>query len=60
MSPLLFSLYIDDLSLAIKALGKGIEIKGEQVSILLYADDIILLVNTAEELQSMINCGWGI
>ena len=38
MSPLLFTLFINDLALRIKALGKGIDIDVGNVSILLYAD----------------------
>ena len=40
LSPLLFNVYINDLALKIDALGKGIKIDEETVSILLYADDV--------------------
>ena len=43
LSPVLSNLYINDLALKINALGKGIKIDDESVSILLYADDVVLL-----------------
>ena len=60
LSPLLFNLFINDLALRIKALGKGIDIAQENVSILLYADDIVLLSENENDLQFMLNelCVW--
>lgn len=46
LSPILFSIYINDLSLAIKALGKGVSIDDEKISILLNADYIVLISET--------------
>lgn len=43
LSPQLFNVYINDLALKIDALGKGIKIDEETVSILLYADDVVLI-----------------
>ena len=56
LSPLLFNLFINDLAVCIKALGKGVCLDGDIVSILLYADDIVLIAETAEDLQLMLNC----
>ena len=56
LSPLLFNLFINDLAVRIKALGKGVCLDGDIVSILLYADDIVLIAETAEDLQLMLNC----
>ena len=54
LSPLLFSLYINDLAQDIKDLGIGVTIADMKLlSILLYADDIILLAETESDLQSM-------
>ena len=59
--PTLFALYINDLALEVNLLGKGVPI-GDQdmVSILLYADDVVLLSETEEWLQDMLNTlhGW--
>lgn len=55
LSPLLFNLYINDLALNINALGKGITLNDEKISLLMYADDIVLLAENECDLQSMLN-----
>ena len=55
LSPTLFSLYINDLANEIKEMGLGIGIDDLQLSILLYADVIALIVPDAESLQLMLN-----
>ena len=55
ISPLLFNLYINDLVTEINLLGKGINVDGRNISMLLYADDIVLMANTARDLQSMLD-----
>ena len=55
VSPVLFNLYINDLALYLKSLGKGIKCDGDKVCILLYADDIVLLADTEQDLQFMLN-----
>ena len=55
LSPVLFNLYINDLALKINALGKGIKIDDESISILLYADDVVLLAENETDLQCMLN-----
>ena len=55
MSPTLFSLFINDLATDVKDLGLGIKVGGQDISILLYADDIVLISPTAENLQQMLN-----
>ena len=55
-SPLLFNLFINDLALRIKALGKGVLIDEDLVCLLMYADDIVLISDNAEDLQLMLNC----
>ena len=56
LSPLLFHLYINDLVSDMKQLNLGIDIDGEKVCILLYADDVILMTETEEELKELLNC----
>ena len=46
---------INDLALCIKSLGKGVNIDNENVSILMYADDIVLIAENEEDLQYMLN-----
>ena len=54
MSPILFNLYINDLAKQISSLGIGIQLENKVVSILMYAVDIVLLAETEEDLQSLI------
>ena len=66
LSPVLFSMFIDDLARDIKSLGKGISLDGELIASLLYADDIVVLGNSEDDLQVILNCidawcgKWGI
>ena len=55
LSPLLFNLFINDLALRIKALGKGVLIDEDLVCILMYTDDIVLISDNAEDLP-VLNC----
>ena len=55
MSPTLFSLFINDLATDVKDLELGVKVGGQDISILLYADDIVLISPTAENLQQMLN-----
>ena len=55
LSPLLFSLYINDIpSVADGLQGAVTGSEGMQVSHLLYADDLTLLSNRPDQLQSML------
>lgn len=55
ISPTLFSIFINDLADEINSLNKGINIGNSQISILMYADDVVLLANSEEDLQSMLD-----
>lgn len=52
LSPLLFALFIDDI---VDSLPGGIEFAGIVIKALLFADDIVLMANSPETLQRMIN-----
>ncbi|XP_039276148.1 uncharacterized protein LOC120349696 [Nilaparvata lugens] len=52
MSPLLFSLFLNDLN---DELGGGLLINGKRIRVLLYADDIALISDSPVGLQYMIN-----
>lgn len=52
LSPLLFSIFLDDL---VEFLPGGILFNGIIIKLLLYADDIVILAETANMLQMMIN-----
>lgn len=51
-SPLAFAMYIDDIT---EVLPGGISIGGVCIKVLLYADDLVLLADSPESLQRMIN-----
>ena len=55
LSPLLFDLFIDALAREIKALGLGVDVGGRMVAILLYADDLVLVADSQEDLQKMLD-----
>ena len=55
LSPTLFAIYVNDLALQIKASGLGITVDDQNVGILLYADDIVLLAEHESDLQLMLN-----
>ena len=55
MSPLLFNLYNNDLANYLKSLNIGVSFGNEKICILLYADDIVLLAETANDLQVLLD-----
>lgn len=56
LSPILYSVFIDDLACQLNAarVKNGISIGGRQYSILLYADDIVVLSNTKPALERLL------
>ena len=50
LSPLLFAIFINDLADQIKQLGLGLPYGDDTLSILLYADDIVLLADTEQDM----------
>ena len=55
LSPTLFSIYLNDLATEIKDLNVGVPVADIDISLLLYADDIVLLAPNDEKLQSVLN-----
>ena len=67
LSPLLFNAFMNDLIHVIRSLNCGVPFdKDDSVSILLYADDIVLLSDNEQKLQTMLDClndwchAWGL
>ena len=56
LSPTLFNIFINDLIYEMNKLNLGIAIGEKRISLLLYADDIVLLAESEHDLQSMLNC----
>ncbi|MCG8045103.1 MAG: reverse transcriptase family protein, partial [Candidatus Thiodiazotropha endolucinida] len=55
LSPTLFAIYINDLADDINELNCGIDVGDTHISSFLYADDIVLLAECAEDMQRMLN-----
>ena len=55
LSPTLFSIYLYDLATEIKDLNVGVPVADIDISLLVYADDTVLLAPNEEKLQSMLN-----
>ncbi len=55
LSPTLFNIFINDLVDDVNSLNLGVFIDGHRISILLYADDIVLLGETEKDLQKMLD-----
>ena len=55
LSPSLFALFINDLVNELNSLGYGIRIGTYKISILLYADDIVIIAENEEKLQKLLD-----
>ena len=55
LSPTLFSVFVNDLAQGIKELGLGIELENVKLPILLYADDVALLSDNEQDMQTMLD-----
>ena len=56
LSPTFLNIFINDLAENVKELNLGIKIGHINLSILLYADDIAVIVENEKDLQTMLNC----
>ncbi len=54
ISPTLFHIFINNLANDVNSLNLNIDIAGLRISILLYADDIVLLGESEPDLQKML------
>jgi len=51
LSPLLFALFMDEFIQRVKRVGRGVNINGEKLVVLGFADDVAILVESEEDLQ---------
>ena len=58
LSPLLFGLFIDRIEAFIRARcpGVGVEMAGMILQVLLYADDLVLMATSPQDLQKLLDC----
>ncbi len=55
VSPTLFALYVNDLITGLNSLQRGVQIDGDKVCCLMYADDMVLLAGSEDDMQVMLN-----
>ena len=55
LSPILFALYVKELGEILMKSGKGVKVGEEKIPGLFFADDVVLMANTREELQSLLS-----
>jgi len=55
MSPILFAIFIDGLAREVRRANQGVRILDLKINILLFADDIILLGSSRQELQKLLD-----
>ena len=53
MSPILFALFTADLPGVVKEQGGGVELQGEKVSMMMYADDMVIVTKREDQLGRM-------
>lgn len=54
LSPILFALYIRELGIELMNSGKGVTVGDERIPGLFFADDVVLMADTREELQELL------
>ena len=55
LSPVLFNLFVDELSRRLRRAGYGVNLSDQELHALLYADDVVILAKSKEDLQKMID-----
>ena len=55
LAPTLFAMFVDDLAQSIKTANCGIPIRNERCGILMYADDVVLLAESPDQLQQCLD-----
>ena len=55
ISPMLFTLYINDLTKELKEVGLGVKVGDDLDCVYSYADAIVLIAETEDQLQEMLN-----
>ena len=53
-SPMLFAIFVDDLAAMLKETGVGIKLVDQLLNVLLFADDTVLMAETADDLRKLL------
>lgn len=59
LSPLLFAIYINDMVTLIKKEGGSVKLGESKISLLMFADDVVLIADSKEGLQRSLDLVWG-
>ena len=55
LSPTLFSLYTEEMAARLRRMDVGVKFGDHKINVLLYADDVVIMSETGEELQALLN-----
>ena len=55
LSPTLFSLYTEELAARLRRKNVGVRVGENKICVLLYADDVVVMSESAEELQELLD-----
>lgn len=55
LSPILFNVYLNDLANLLEHSGNGVMVNGVNINCLFYADDLVLIGESEEDLQGLLN-----
>ena len=55
LPPTLFAIFINDLIVELNILKKGVDIHGDNVAAMLYADDLVIIAESEKDLQDMLH-----
>ena len=55
LSPILFSMYTEGLLDRLRRMNAGVSVGRDKVCMLLYADDVVVMTESAKELQSLLD-----
>ena len=55
LSPTMFAIFINDLAVGLKDLNLGVKMEDENISIMLYADDVAIISNNCEDMQKQLD-----
>ena len=54
MSPTLFSSYTEELTARMRRMNAGVRVGNDRIGVLLYVDDVVVMNESADELQSLL------